>query len=99
MSIKKYEPLLEENKRFKGYRCAIGELHAGDFDTIICVIISRLGNAFGDYRQVNKKQRRFTGRLFLVFAGNFIEFGNFLGRGPFPAGKSANYWGQEQKAR
>ena len=36
-------------------------------------------------------------RLFLVFAGNFIVFGNFLGRGPFSGnnyGKLANYWGQ-----
>ena len=41
-------------------------------------------------------------RLFLVFAGNFIVFGKFLGMGPFPGtttGRSANYWGQEQKAR
>ena len=37
---------------------------------------------------------------FLVFAGNFIVYGNFLGRGPFPGtttGKSANSGARNQR--
>ena len=36
----------------------------------------------------------------MVFAGNFIVFGNFLGIGPFPGsttGKSANYGARNQR--